>query len=52
MAFAGFRALGHVCAGPRYRAHSVAVSAEFEEKVTVEQAREVWAKAPGLELVE
>src|SRR5439155_410371 len=36
---------------PVYRAHSVAVSAEFEKKVSVEQAREVLAKAPGLELV-
>ena len=34
---------------PVYRAHSVAVSAEFEKKVSVEQAREVLAKAPGLE---
>jgi aspartate-semialdehyde dehydrogenase len=37
---------------PVYRAHSVAVSAEFENKVSVEQAREVLAKAPGLELVD
>src|SRR5437879_6484162 len=37
---------------PVYRAHSVAISAEFEKKVTVEQAREVLAKAPGLELVD
>src|SRR5438270_6849398 len=37
---------------PVYRAHSVAVSAEFESKVSVEQAREVLAKAPGLELVD
>ena len=37
---------------PVYRAHSVAVSAEFEKKVSVEQAREVLAKAPGLELVD
>ena len=37
---------------PVYRAHSVAVSAEFERKVSVEQAREVLAKAPGLELVD
>src|SRR5438445_6504683 len=36
---------------PVYRAHSVAVSGEFERKVSVEQAREVLAKAPGLELV-
>src|SRR2546423_5055477 len=37
---------------PVYRAHSVAISAEFEKKVTVEEAREVLAKAPGLELVD
>jgi aspartate-semialdehyde dehydrogenase len=37
---------------PVYRAHSVAVSAEFERSVSVEQAREVLAKAPGLELVD
>ncbi len=37
---------------PVYRAHSVAVSAEFERKVSVEQAREVLANAPGLEVVD
>jgi aspartate-semialdehyde dehydrogenase len=37
---------------PVYRAHSVAVNAEFERKVSVDQAREVLAKAPGLELVD
>ena len=37
---------------PVYRAHSVAVSAEFEKKVSLERAREVLAKAPGLELVD
>jgi aspartate-semialdehyde dehydrogenase len=37
---------------PIYRAHSVAVSAEFERSVSVEQAREVLARAPGLELVD
>lgn len=37
---------------PVYRAHSVAVNAEFEKPVDVEQAREVLAKAPGLELVD
>jgi aspartate-semialdehyde dehydrogenase len=37
---------------PVYRAHSVAVSAEFERAVSVEEAREVLAKAPGLELVD
>ena len=37
---------------PVYRAHSVAVTAEFEHPVSVEQAREVLSKAPGLELVD
>jgi len=37
---------------PVYRAHSIAVSAEFEKQVSIEQAREVLAKAPGLELVD
>lgn len=37
---------------PVYRAHSVAVTAEFDRPVSVEQAREVLAKAPGLELVD
>jgi aspartate-semialdehyde dehydrogenase len=37
---------------PVYRAHSVAVNAEFEHPVTVERAREVLAKAPGIELVD
>src|SRR5438034_1130441 len=37
---------------PVYRAHSVAVSAEFEKPVTVAQAREVLRKAPGLDVVD
>ena len=37
---------------PVYRAHSVAISAEFEQPVSVERAREILAKAPGLELVD
>ncbi|MEW6306038.1 MAG: aspartate-semialdehyde dehydrogenase [Verrucomicrobiota bacterium] len=37
---------------PVYRAHSVAVSAEFEKPVTVEAAREVLKKAAGLDLVD
>ncbi|MEY2495948.1 MAG: aspartate-semialdehyde dehydrogenase [Verrucomicrobiota bacterium] len=37
---------------PVYRAHSVAVSAEFERSVSIEEAHEVLAKAPGLELVD
>jgi aspartate-semialdehyde dehydrogenase len=37
---------------PVYRAHSVAVSAEFERPVTVEAAREVLKKAPGLQVID
>jgi aspartate-semialdehyde dehydrogenase len=37
---------------PVYRAHSVAVNAEFEQPVSVEQAHEVLGKAPGIELVD
>jgi len=37
---------------PVYRAHSVAISAEFDKKVSLEQAREALGKAPGLELVD
>ena len=37
---------------PVYRAHSVAVSAEFEKPVTVEAARVVLKKAPGLDVVD
>lgn len=50
--------LPHFCASvtcvrvPVYRAHSVAVSAEFERPVSVVEAHEVLAKAPGLELVD
>ncbi|MBL9137286.1 MAG: aspartate-semialdehyde dehydrogenase [Verrucomicrobiales bacterium] len=37
---------------PVYRAHSVAVSAEFERPVSVEAAREVLSQAPGLDVVD
>ncbi len=37
---------------PVYRSHSVAVSAEFEKPITVEAARAVLKKAPGLDLVD
>ncbi len=37
---------------PVYRAHSVAVSAEFEKPVTVEAARAVLGKAPGVDVVD
>ena len=32
---------------PVYRAHSVAVTAEFQRPLSVEQAREILSKAPG-----
>ena len=37
---------------PVYRAHSVAVSAEFVQPVSVEAARAVLARAPGLDIVD
>ena len=37
---------------PVYRAHSVAISAEFKKPVSVEAAREVLARAPGLDIVD
>ncbi len=37
---------------PVYRAHSIAVSAEFEKPVTVETARAVLLRAPGLDVVD
>lgn len=37
---------------PVFRSHSVAVSAEFERPVTVAAAREVLAKAPGLDIID
>jgi aspartate-semialdehyde dehydrogenase len=37
---------------PVFRAHSVAVHAEFERSVTVERARDVLSKFPGLEVID
>jgi aspartate-semialdehyde dehydrogenase len=37
---------------PVYRAHSIAVSAEFEKPTTVDAAREVLRKAPGLQVID
>ena len=37
---------------PVYRSHSIAVSAEFEKPVTVDAARAVLKRAPGLDLVD
>jgi len=47
-----FRASVTCARVPVYRAHSVAISAEFERKVSVEQARKALAKAAGLELID
>jgi aspartate-semialdehyde dehydrogenase len=48
----GFRASVTCVRVPVYRAHSVAMSAEFERPVSVDQAHEVLAKAPGLDLLD
>ncbi len=37
---------------PVYRAHSIAISAEFEKEVSVEGAREAIRQAPGVDLVD
>ena len=37
---------------PVYRAHSIAISAEFEKPITVEAARAVLSRAPGLDVVD
>ena len=37
---------------PVFRAHSVAISAEFERPVSVDEAHAVLAKAPGVELLD
>jgi aspartate-semialdehyde dehydrogenase len=37
---------------PVYRAHSVAVNAEFERPVSIEKAREVLSNSPGIQLVD
>jgi aspartate-semialdehyde dehydrogenase len=47
-----FRASATCVRVPVYRAHSIAITAEFERPVSVDQAREVLAKAPGLELID
>lgn len=48
----GFKASVTCVRVPVYRAHSVAVNAEFERPVSVEKAREVLSLAPGLRLVD
>lgn len=52
MHHAKFRASVTCVRVPVYRAHSVAVSAEFERPVTVEAARAVLMQAPGLDVVD
>jgi aspartate-semialdehyde dehydrogenase len=52
MHHATFRASVTCVRVPVYRAHSVAVSAEFQKPVTVEAARAVLAKAPGLDIID
>jgi aspartate-semialdehyde dehydrogenase len=48
----GFRASVTCVRVPVYRAHSIAVSAEFEKPVSVEAAREALLRAPGLDVVD
>lgn len=48
----GFRASVTCVRVPVYRAHSISVNAEFERPVFVAEARDVLAKAPGLQLVD
>lgn len=48
----GFRASVTCVRVPVYRAHSVAVNAEFDKPVSVEAALEVLRKAPGLDVID
>lgn len=48
----GFRASVTCVRVPVFRAHSVAITAQFERPVTPEVAREVLSKAPGLDVVD
>jgi aspartate-semialdehyde dehydrogenase len=52
MHHASFRASVTCVRVPVYRAHSVAVSAEFTRPVSLEAARAVLAQAPGLDVVD
>jgi aspartate-semialdehyde dehydrogenase len=52
MGLPGFRASVTCVRVPVYRAHSVAVSAEFERPVSVAAARAALEKAPGLRVVD
>ncbi len=48
----GFRASVTCVRVPVYRAHSIAVSAEFDKPVTPDAARDVLLKAPGLDVID
>jgi aspartate-semialdehyde dehydrogenase len=48
----GFRASVTCVRVPVYRSHSVAVTAEFTRPVSVEEARAVLSRAPGLDVVD
>jgi aspartate-semialdehyde dehydrogenase len=48
----GFRASVTCVRVPVFRAHSVAVSAEFERPVSIAAAREALSKAPGLDVID
>ena len=50
MGLPGFQASVTCVRVPVYRAHSIAVSAEFEKPVSVELAREAIGTAPGIDL--
>jgi len=52
MHHAKFRASVTCVRVPVYRSHSIAVSAEFEKPVSLEAARAVLKKAPGLDVVD
>jgi aspartate-semialdehyde dehydrogenase len=52
MHFPAFRASVTCVRVPVYRAHSIAINAEFERTVSLDAARDVLAKAPGLDLVD
>jgi aspartate-semialdehyde dehydrogenase len=52
MSHPGFKASVTCVRVPVYRAHSIAVSAEFEKPITPQTARAVLAKFPGLKVVD
>ena len=52
MQLPNFRASVTCVRVPVYRAHSVALSAEFERPVSLQAAQEALAKAPGIDLID